>query len=314
MEIILLGTGADIPRPERPLSSVALRMGAATYLLDCGEGTQLAYAASSVGLGGLRLVAITHLHADQVLGLPGLLARRGQIEGAEPLTIVGPAGLQELIVPLLRAVGTRIPYELRFLELAGELPGKKAPLPVVYRDELIELCWLPLDHAVPTAGFRVVEHPRPGKFSASAARARGLQPGPAFGQLQAGQAVTAPDGTLVQPDQVVGAPRPGRALAYVSDSGPCPALYRLLDQVDLAVLGGGFLPEHQAVARSKKQLALRDAARVCARSSVRRALFTQLSPRIPDERLDHADTLVAEFSEHYRVGRSGERVTVVARD
>lgn len=314
MEIILLGTGADIPRPERPLTAAALRMGSALYLLDCGEGTQLPYAALHLGLAGLRLVALTHLHLEQVLGLPGLLARRAQIEGAEPLTIVGPQGTQALIVSLLRGLGVRIPYQLRFVELAGPAPGKKAPLPIAYSDEHLEISWLPLDHTVPCAGFRIQEHPRPGKFSPPAARALGVVPGPEFGKLQAGQAVTAPAGTVVQPADVVGPPRPGRVLAYLSDSAPCPALYRVLDSVDLAVLGGGYLPEHQAVAQRKKQLGLRDAARICSRAGVRRALFTQLSPRLPDDRLDQADALAAQHGEHYRPGRGGERVVVAARD
>ena len=314
MDIILLGTGADVPRHERPLTAMGLRMGRAVYLLDCGEGTQLALAAQHVGLGGLRLVAIPHLHAEQFLGLPGLLARRSQVADAGPLTVVGPHGLEALVMPLLRGLAVRVPYELRFVEVGGDAPAKKAPMPVAWADDLLELRTLPLDHTVPTLGFRLVEHPRPGKFSAAAARARGLTPGPDFGRLQAGESVRAPDGSEVLPDDVVGDPRSGRGVAYVSDTAACPGLYRLLDDVDLAVVGGGWLPEYQAVAKAKKQLSLRDAARVCSRAGARRARFTQLSPRLPDERLDEADALVAELHEHYRVGRVGDREGVVARD
>jgi ribonuclease Z len=313
MEITLLGTGSDFPRPDRPLSVAALRVDSALYLLDCGEGAQLRWAKARLNLGSLRVVALTHNHPEQVLGLPGLLARRGQLAGAEPLTVVAPAGAQELLVPLLFGLGVRLSYELRFVELDGPASGKKKPLPVAYEDEHLRLLWLPVDHTVPCVGYRLVEHPRPGRFSPQAARARGIAPGPDFGKLQAGQPVAASDGSVVRPEDVVGPPRPGRELAWIADTAPCPALYRLLADVVLALVGGGHLPEHEALAASKRQLTLRDAARICSRSKAQRALLTQLSPRLTPERLDEADALAAEHGEGYRCGRDGERVVIPVR-
>ena len=312
MEITILGTGADFPRPERPLTAVALRMDAELTLLDCGEGTQLAWAERQLALGSLRRVVLTHLHPAQVLGLPGLLARRAQIQGAGPVDLVGPAGTEALLAPLLIGLGLRLPYALRAVELDGLAPGKKQPLPVAWEDDHGTMRWLPLDHEVPCLGLRYEEHPRPGRFDPEAARARGVTPGPDFGRLQAGQAVSTADGTVVQPHEVVGPARPGRVLAYVSDTAPCPALYRLLADADLAILGGGWLPEHQAVAASHKQLCLRDAARIGARSKLRQALFTQLPPRLPDGQLAEADALAAEHGEAYRTARVGERVKVAS--
>jgi ribonuclease Z len=293
------------------LTSVAVRRGGAVYLCDCGEGTQLPYAVHHVGLRALRLVALTHLHAEQVLGLPGLLARRAQVAEAGPLTIVGPVGVAELLVPLLRGLGMRIPYELRFVELSpDDAPGKKAPLPAAYQDEQLVLRWIPLERCVPCVAFRFEEHPSPGKFSAAKARKLGLTPGPLFGKLQTGQVVTAPDGSLVEPSQVLGPPRAGRVLVYASDTAPCPGLYRLLDGVDLAVLGGGYLPDHEDDAARAQRLSLRDAARICGRSKVRGAVFTQLDVRYGDELLAEADAIAAGFSDQYRLGRTGERVEI----
>ena len=53
-----------MPRAARPLSSLALRLEGAVYLLDCGEGTQVPYAVHHVGVRNLRVVALSHLHAD----------------------------------------------------------------------------------------------------------------------------------------------------------------------------------------------------------------------------------------------------------
>ncbi len=310
MELTILGTGSDAPRPERPLSAAALRMDSALYLLDCGEGTQLTWTEARLNLASLRVVALTHLHPAQVLGLPGLLARRGQLAGAETLTVVAPKGAQELIVPLLLGLGVRLSYGLRFVELDGPVPGKKKPMPVAYEDEQLTLRWLPVDHTVPCVAYRLEEHPRPGRFDPAVAQARGIAPGPDFGTLRAGTPVTAPDGTVVKPEDVVGPPRPGRTLCWVADSAPCKALYRLLDGADLALVGGGWLQEHAEVAASMKQLTVRDASRICSRAKVGQALLTQLSPRLSEERIPEADALAAEQGEGFRCASAGERMVV----
>jgi ribonuclease Z len=310
LEITVLGNGAEFPRSGRPLSAAALRMDDALYLLDCGEGTQQAWAEARLSLAALRVVAISHLHPEQVLGLPGLLARRGRIQGVGPLTVLAPAGAQELLVPWLLGLGVRLSFALRFSVLDGPAPGKRQPLPVVWEDEQIRISWLPVEHSVPCVGFRLEGHPRPGRFDPGAARARGIQPGPAFGQLQAGEAVAAPDGSLVKPEEVVGPPRPGPAVAWVADSAPTKALYRLLDRADLALVGGGHLPEHEGLAEAAQQLTLRDAARIAGRARARRLLVTQLSPRLAEENLPEADALAAEHGEGFRCARAGERLTL----
>ena len=84
--------------PMRRLTSVGLRTGqGSVYLFDCGEGTQIPYKELHLGLRALKLVAVTHLHADHCLGLPGLLMLRAQMPDPEPLTVLGPPGLKSFI-------------------------------------------------------------------------------------------------------------------------------------------------------------------------------------------------------------------------
>ncbi|KAL7748763.1 hypothetical protein RI367_005918 [Sorochytrium milnesiophthora] len=54
-----------------------------------------------------------------------------------------------------------------------------------------------------------------GKFDLNAAKALGLQPGPLFGQLQRGQSVKTPDGTVVEPSQVMSPTRPGSVFIVI---------------------------------------------------------------------------------------------------
>jgi len=83
LEVVFLGTGASIPSKYRNVTGLYLhRFGAGGLLLDCGEGTygQLVrrYGAGADGvLAGLRLIWISHIHADHHAGL----ARRAPPHG-----------------------------------------------------------------------------------------------------------------------------------------------------------------------------------------------------------------------------------------
>ena len=57
-----------------------------------------------------------------------------------------------------------------------------------------------VEHRVVANGYALFEHPRPGQFDPVAARALGVEEGPAFGALQRGEPVAGADGT-VRPDR-----------------------------------------------------------------------------------------------------------------
>jgi ribonuclease Z len=311
MECVLLGTGGMMPMPGRPLTAVAVRTGGAVYLFDCGEGTQVPYKALHVGMRALRLVAVTHLHADHCLGLPGLLMLRSQMEDPAPLTLVGPRGLERFTRNVVRDLACRITFPLRFEEIdPRQRVGKGEALPRIYEDELVRLCWLPLRHSVFCVGYRLEERQRPGRFSPEAALARGLPPGPAYGRLQAGEPAETPAGEIVRPEEVMGPPRRGRHVAFCTDTAPCQSLYRLLGGVDLAFLEGMFLPAHAEEARLKKHLPVTEAARISLRAEAQQTVLVHLSPRYDNAQGARVDEVARGINPHCRRGRDGERIEV----
>ena len=79
-EIICLGTGSAMPSKYRNVSSTLLRVpGSGSYLLDCGENTlgqlRRIYRPKQLRelLRDLKLIWISHLHADHHLGLPSVI-------------------------------------------------------------------------------------------------------------------------------------------------------------------------------------------------------------------------------------------------
>ena len=73
LDLVFLGTAGSAPTAARGTSATLIRRGGDRLLVDCGEGTQRQLLRSDAGLGDLEDVFLTHLHADHVLGLPGML-------------------------------------------------------------------------------------------------------------------------------------------------------------------------------------------------------------------------------------------------
>ena len=73
LDICMLGTCGMMPLPGRWLSCALLRYGSTLTLFDCGEGTQVPWKSLGWGFRQLGAICFTHMHADHVAGLPGVL-------------------------------------------------------------------------------------------------------------------------------------------------------------------------------------------------------------------------------------------------
>ena len=67
----------------------------------------------------IDILCITHFHADHISGLPGLLLTMGNAERTEPLTIIGPKGL-ERVVSAMRVIAPELPFEIHCVEMSEQ--------------------------------------------------------------------------------------------------------------------------------------------------------------------------------------------------
>jgi ribonuclease Z len=273
MECILLGSGGMMPMPYRLLTSLAVRCNGRIYLFDAGEGTQLGLKKTKLGVRGLAVLAVSHLHADHCLGIPGIVMLRSQIQDPEPLTIVGPPGIKRFIRQTHDNLGFFLNFPISFIEWSPEI-GE-----IAYQDDRVRIVWHPLEHTRFCLGYRLEELGRPGKFKPHQASSLGIPKGALWGRLQQGQAITLEDGREIKPEQVLGEPRPGRHVAYIVDTRPAKAIYRLCQDAHIAFVEGMFLPEDGEHAEAKGHLTVVDGARIATRAGVRRVVLIHISPR-----------------------------------
>ena len=253
-----------MPTAQRAPAALLVRRGGDKLLFDCAEGTQRQLLRSSVGLLELEEVFVTHFHADHVLGLPGMF-KTFALRGRElPLAVYGPRGLVDLLGSLKRVVG-RLSYDVKLMELD---PGD------VLEREGYRLATFGVAHSVSSLGWSLIEATRPGRFDVDEANALGVPDGPERGALQRGEQVTLPDGRVVAPEQVLGAPRPGRKL-----TSPADGIVEAAWGADVLVTEATFSDEERERAEETRHQTATQAAELAQCAKVGMLALTHLSNR-----------------------------------
>jgi ribonuclease BN (tRNA processing enzyme) len=131
MELTVLGSGTCVPSGRRSSSGYWLEAGSRRLRLDCGAGSVHAMARFGLPWESLTHQVISHFHIDHVGELAALLFafKYGRSSPRdEPLTIVGPEGLQVFAEGLAAQLRTRILEQDFPLALRDIAPGETLDL------------------------------------------------------------------------------------------------------------------------------------------------------------------------------------------
>ena len=295
LDVCLLGCGGMMPLPRRWLTALMIRYNGSSLMIDCGEGTQVAIKEKGWSFKPIDVICFTHYHGDHISGLPGLRLTMGNAYRTEPLTLVGPRGL-ERVVSALRVIAPELPFEIKFIEITKP-------------EEVLELngyriTAFRVNHNVTCYGY-TLEILRQGKFSPDSAREHEI-PLKFWNPLQKGQTVE-DEGRIYTPDMVLGPPRKGIKLTYTTDTRPTESILRNAKGSDLFICEGMY-GEDDKIEKAKgyKHMTFREAATLARDAEVGEMWLTHYSPSLvrPD---DYMDTVREIFPKAWP-GKDGKSV------
>lgn len=277
LDVCLLGSGGMMPLPYRWLTSLMARFNGSSLLIDCGEGTQIAIKEKGWSFKPIDVICFTHYHGDHISGLPGLLLTMGNADRKEPLTLIGPKGL-ERVVNALRIIAPELPFEIIYKEITQ--PEE------VFEMNGYRLKAFRVNHNVVCYGY-TLEIDRAGRFDVERAVAQEI-PKPFWRFLQKGETIE-DNGRIYTPDMVLGAARKGIKLTYCTDTRPTKSIVENAVDSDLFICEGMY-GEKDKVAKAVeyKHMTFYEAANLAKEAGVKEMWLTHYSPSLnrPEEYMD----------------------------
>jgi ribonuclease Z len=294
LSLRFLGTSASRPTVERNVSSLAVIREGETLMFDCGEGTQRQMMRYGITFA-LSDIFFTHMHADHMLGLTGLLRTLALQGRTDAMNLYGPPGSEKFLWRAITLGSEKQHFEIKVVELTPETPLKRRgysviPFPVEHGDRM-------------AIGYHIAEETRLGRFNPEKAREMGIPEGPLWGKIHKGETVSLPDGRKVKPSELVGPTRPGRRVVLTGDSRPSDGTIAAATGADVLVHEATFAEEEAPRALETGHSTAREAAEVALKAGVKKLVLTHVSARYS-----------RDTSELEREARDVFPATVIARD
>ena len=301
LDVCLLGSGGMMPLPYRFLTSLMTRFNGSSLMIDCGEGTQVAVKEKGWSFKPIDVICFTHYHGDHISGLPGLLLTMGNADRREPLTLIGPKGL-ERVVSCLRVIAPELPFPIIYQEIQGaeqtfELNG--------YRLKAFRV-----NHNVLCYGY-TIEIDRAGKFDVERARANEI-PQKYWSRLQKGEVIE-DGGRVLTPDMVLGPQRKGIKLTYTTDTRPTDSIRENAKDSDLFICEGMYGEKEKAAkAVEYKHMTFYEAAELAKEANVGEMWLTHYSPSLTKP--EHYMNDVKKIFPRAKAGKDGMSVDLMFED
>ncbi len=307
-EIVFLGTGGSIPTDNRNHPAIAIRHEGTVLIFDTGEDVQRQFIRARLGLNAPMAIFITHIHADHVIGLPGLILRMSLLGRRRPLQIFGPRELVDYVRLIRSSIGLGTTFETTVYGVKeGKLLERRGLSVEAFR----------VEHRGPALGYSVTFRRLTGRFHPERAEALGVPRGPLWGRLASGESIIV-NGKTIRPLDVCDPPPPPLKIVYSGDTRPCDTLRRAAKNADVLISEAMYTSDRLDLAEERGHMTAREAARLAREANVKTLILTHYSPRyelemgmpiLEEARTEFDNVILARDLMRVTVRRSGIKVT-----
>ena len=269
----VLGTASALPTTERYPSAQVLDVRGRLFMIDCGEGAQVALRRAKVSFLKIEHICLSHNHGDHIFGIFGLLSTMGMLGRSSTLNIYAPKSFCPVLDFFMAHFGEGVKFDINHVVLEMSEPE------VVYENRTVELLAFPLNHRVETFGFMIREKIPAFNVRKEAIARYGLSLAE-IGTLKRGEDVVRQDGIITNADAAY-IPYEPRSYAYCSDTAPFPELSKWVKGVSLLYHEATFPAGMSEMAEKTFHSTTLQAARTALDAGAGRLIVGHYSSRFP---------------------------------
>jgi ribonuclease Z len=268
LEVKILGSNAAAPAHHRHQSSQVVRVQNQTFLVDCGEATQIQAKKYGVRINKINHILISHLHGDHYYGLMGLLSTMHLYGRESAVQLYGPPGLAEIITLQLRYSETAFKFDLDFHE-------------IIFENLYLTVRTFPLNHRIPCSGFVFQEKPKRRRINKEALQEE--IPPVHINALKNGEDVLDDEGKVRYSSKLYTLPpRASYSYAYCSDTKYDESILEYISGINLLYHEATFTKEFEERARDTFHSTAEEAARMAKKAGVDKLILGHFSNRYKD--------------------------------
>lgn len=275
-KIRILGCGSALPTLKHFASSQIIEVRDKTFMVDCGEGTQIQVRRARIHFNKILAIFITHLHGDHCFGLIGLISTLGMLGRTAPLHIYAPKELGPILKLQMDFFCNGLEYEVTFHEVDTSVMG------IVYEDKSVIVKSIPLNHRIACCGYMFSEKPTLPHIRRDMIDFYRI-PECYRNNIKNGADWITPEGEVIPNNRLTEPAAAPRSYAYCSDTKYLPELYKLVYGVNLLYHEATYCSENENRASLYYHSTAKQAATVALNAKAKSLLLGHFSARYDNE-------------------------------
>jgi len=276
LKLTILGCHSATPRTFAHPTAQYLEINNRSFLIDCGEGTQVQLRKYKVKFSKIDNIFISHLHGDHFFGLIGLISTFGLLNRQNDLHIYGPKGIKEITTLQLKLANCWLKFELHFHEL------ESAESQLIFEDNNVEVHTIPLDHRIYTNGFLFKEKLGKRKLNINAIKEVPEIDICDYQNLKNGKDFITEKGQVIDNLNLTFDPDEQLSYAYCSDTKYKPSIVSQIKNTNLLYHESTFLEDRIDLTDYTKHSTAKQAAQIAKDANVGQLILGHYSSRYND--------------------------------
>lgn len=274
--LTILGFNSAIPTINSSPTAQLLEMEERSFLIDCGEGTQVQLRKAKAKFSRINHIFISHLHGDHCFGLPGLIASFRLLGRETPLHVYGPKGIKKMLETIFTITETHRGFEVVYHELDKDYSEK------IYEDKRVEVYTIPLDHRIYCNGYLFKEKPKERHLNMQEISKYKEIETCDYHNIKAGKDFVLSDGYVLKNEILTTDPAPPVSYAFCSDTRYLETVIPVIKNVTVLYHESTFLHDLKEMADYTGHTTALEAASIARKAEVGKLILGHFSNRYGD--------------------------------